>query len=104
MLVIHVNSNQFTENVGNVEKERSIEAVGTFYLFIYLLILFYSFFITDVQTEVQRSEVMYQKLAELFHICVLSFTTVLFLFCILLLFIHRHPCENTTAFFVFFNF
>lgn len=65
MLVMHVDSNQFKENVGNVEQERSIEAVETFYLFIYLLILFNSFFITDGQTEVQRSEVTYQKLAEL---------------------------------------
>lgn len=67
MLVMHVDSNQFKENVGNVEQERSIEAVETFYLFIYLLILFNSFFITDGQTEVQRSEVTYKsvKLAEL---------------------------------------
>ena len=58
---LHFFPNQFKENFRSREQERSVEAVGKYYLYTGLLILFSSFFIIEGQMEVQRGDISYQK-------------------------------------------
>ena len=54
---LHFFPNQFKENFRSREQERSVEAVGKYYLYMGLLILFSSFFIIEGQMEVQRGDI-----------------------------------------------